>query len=196
MKGKNCYKRKMEFVSRKRNKNVKESNIIDLIRKDNEYEYSEPFNDKTNFQQPVMCNNIPFETSVNNHDITFDCNVIKPIPIQNNKNSFIPIKPKPILPELNIAINTENQSNIQTPIYSSFPKTKYSPLFGGNTNIIYQPQSTRSAFSTTLIIKNVDDDIINTNKYPYIDVNLINSTKEENALKLSPISAFTPKYFN
>ena len=91
MKGKNCYKRKMEFVSRKRNRNVKESNINNLLRKDNEYEYSEPFNDKTNFQQPMICNNIQFKISVNNHDITFDCNIIKLIPIQKKKKIFIPI---------------------------------------------------------------------------------------------------------
>lgn len=57
------------------------------------------FNNKTNFQQPMICNNsIPFETNVNKRDITFDYNVIKPISIQKNKNSFLPIKPKPILP--------------------------------------------------------------------------------------------------
>ena len=81
-------------------------------------------------------------------------------------------------------------------MYNSFPQTKYSPLFGGNTNIIYQPQSTPGAFNKTLILKNPNDDIITINKYPYIDVNLINTTKEETAFKLSPISAFTPKYFN
>jgi hypothetical protein len=30
---------------------------------------------------------------VNNHDITFDCNIIKPIPIQKKKKFFIPINP-------------------------------------------------------------------------------------------------------
>lgn len=165
-----------KILTRKRNRKYNEGIMNEAI----EYDYAEPFNDKTNFQQPIYRND------------EGGCGVIKPIPIQNNISPFGTIKPKP---QLTIAINGENQSNLPTPLCSSFTKNRFSPLFGGNSNIVYQPQSTRSAFSATLVIKNGEDET-NVNKYPCIDVNLINSTKDESAFKLSPISAFTPKSFN